>query len=246
VLYLHDIVRDIVNDIVYNIILDDIKLMMLLVQDCVCVVAPYPFRIELLEDFDPIVDLDVTGGGDVWYAWPIIFFTCTVSPTGHMGDTTSYKDVSLVFFNTVEPISLTPESCMQRQGVPMLYKRAASPVPSLYVCRTLASGKLPWTGASDSMLPERQLSQVGNSSLFRVKIPREAAADSRPDSGTGGLLFEINMWMWRYGRTFPRQISVVQAVEFRKKRVHESRARGAETLQCQRDAAWAKGASAPQ
>ena len=52
---------------------------------------------------------------------------------------------------------------------------------------------------------------------LRGKIPREAAVDSRPDSGTGSRLFEINMWMWRYGRTFPRQISVDQAVEFRKK-----------------------------
>jgi hypothetical protein len=53
---------------------DIIKHMMLLVQDCVCVVAPYPFRIEPLEDFDPIGDLDVTGGGDVWYARPLLFF----------------------------------------------------------------------------------------------------------------------------------------------------------------------------
>jgi hypothetical protein len=81
---------------------------------------------------------------------------------------------------------------------------------------------------------------------FRGKIPREAAADSRPDNGTGSRLFEINMWMWRYGRTFPRQISVDQAVELRKKRVQESRARGAETLRRRRDAAWVKGASAPQ
>jgi hypothetical protein len=51
-----------VYDSVYDIILDDIKLMLLLVQDCVCGVAPYPFRIEPLEDFDPIGDLDVTGG----------------------------------------------------------------------------------------------------------------------------------------------------------------------------------------
>jgi hypothetical protein len=77
-------------------------------------------------------------------------------------------------------------------------------------------------------------------------IPREAAADLRPDTGTGSRLFEINMWMWRYGRTFPRQISVDQAVKFRKKRVQESRARGAETLRRRRDAAWEKGASAPQ
>ncbi len=62
----------------------------------------------------------------------------------------------------------------------------------------------------------------------------------------GSRHFEINMWMWRYGMTFPRQISVDQAVEFRKKRAQESRARGAETLRRRRDAAWAKGASAPQ
>ena len=41
-------------------------------------------------------------------------------------------------------------------------------------------------------------------------------------------------------------ISVDQAVESRKKRGEEARARGAETLRHRRDAAWAKGASAPQ
>jgi hypothetical protein len=40
VLHLHDIVIDIVYVILYDIVLDDIKLMMLLVQDRVCVVAP--------------------------------------------------------------------------------------------------------------------------------------------------------------------------------------------------------------
>jgi hypothetical protein len=84
----------------------------------------------------------------------------------------------------------------------------------------------------------------------RGKIPRDAAADSRPDSGTGSRLFEINMWMWHYGRTFHRQITVdqLEAVELRKKRVQESRARGAETLRRRRDAAWAnpEAASAPQ
>ena len=29
-------------------------------------------------------------------------------------------------------------------------------------------------------------------------ISQQAAADSRPDSGTGSRLFEINIWMWRY------------------------------------------------
>jgi hypothetical protein len=57
---------------------------------------------------------------------------------------------------------------------------------------------------------------------------------------------EINMWMWRYGRTSPRQISVDQAVALRNKRAQESRARGAETLRRRHAEAWAKRPSTPQ
>ena len=45
------------------------------------------------------------------------------------------------------------------------------------------------------------------SSFFVHAVPAGAAADSRPDSGTGSRLFEFNIWMWRYGRAFPRKIS---------------------------------------
>jgi hypothetical protein len=129
--------------------------MMLLVQDCVCVIAPYPFRIEQLEDFDPPGDLDVTRGGDVWYARPLLFFTCNVCPNGQMGDTALHKDVLLILFNSLEPISLTPESCMQEGRSNAVRKGGFS--GAIALC--LPSGKHPWTGASDSMLPERQLSQ---------------------------------------------------------------------------------------
>ncbi len=78
------------------------------------------------------------------------------------------------------------------------------------------------------------------------KIQTEAASDLRPDSGTGSRLFEMNMWMWRYGWTFPRQISMEQAVEFRIKRMPESRARGGETLRRRHMEARKKSASAPQ
>ncbi len=78
---------------------------------------------------------------------------------------------------------------------------------------------------------------------FRSKIPQEAAADSRPDSGTGSHLFEINIWMWKYGSTFPREFSVEDAVAMRKRRVHESRERGAETLRRRNEAALAKESS---
>ena len=145
-----------------------------------CLVAPYPFRVEPLEDFDHVADMDITGGGDVWYARPLLFFKCTLCPTGRVHDTTTHMVFSLVFFSTFEPIRLTLDSCMQKKGVPMLYERAA----------------------------KRLLIQ----------------AISRPDSGTGSRLFEVNVWMWRYGRTFPREITVEQAVELRKKRVQESTA----------------------
>jgi hypothetical protein len=48
----------------------------------------------------------------------------------------------------------------------------------------------------------------------RSQIPRGAAAasDSRPDSGTGGRLFEVNIWMCQYGRPFPRKFSVEDAI----------------------------------
>ena len=76
----------------------------------VCLVAPYSFRLEPLDEFDPVSDFDITGGGDVWYARPQLFFNCTLCPTGAMGDSGAHKHVSLDLFSTFEPISLTPDS----------------------------------------------------------------------------------------------------------------------------------------
>ena len=137
---------------------------------------------------------------------------------------------------------MTPDSCMQRKGVPMLYERAATQVPSLYVCPVEnVLGRVPLIPC---YLNGNSLNTIPHS--FRSRIPREAAADSRPDSRTGSRLFEVNIWMWKYGRTFPREFSVEDAVAMRKKRVQESRARAAATLQRRREAAWAKGSSSAE
>ena len=192
--------------------------------------APYPFRLEPLEDFDPLVDFDMTGGDDVWFARPQLFFSCNLCPTGRLQDTSSHREVSLVFFSTFEPISLTPDSCMQRNGIPMLYERAASQLPTLYVCPVEnVLGRVP-------LLPCYLKGNVHNTIPFslRHQVPAGAAADSRQDSGTGSRLFEVNVWMWRYGRAFPRKISVKDAEEMRRERVRESRRRGAETLKRRR------------
>ncbi len=85
----------------------------------VCVWSP--FRIEPFDEFNVTRDFDINGAGDVWHARPQLFFKCTLCPTGATDYPCKYKEFSLVFFSTFEPISLTPDSCMQQKGVPMLY-----------------------------------------------------------------------------------------------------------------------------
>jgi hypothetical protein len=187
---------------------------------------------EPLGDFNVMQDFDITWSGDVWYARPQLFFKCTLCPTGEMGFPRQHKEYSLFFFSTFEPISLTQDSCMQRKGVPMLYERSAAVLPTLYVCPVEnVLGQVPLipcylSGNTCNTIPHK----------YRGAIPAEAAADLRQDSGTGSCLFEINIWMWRYGRTFPREIAVVDAVELRKKRLIDSRTRAAATIKRRREA----------
>ena len=58
--------------------------------------------------------------------------------------------------------------------------------------------------------------------------------DQTTELGPGSRLFEINIWMWRYGRTFPREVTVADAVAMRKERVQESRRQAAATMQRRR------------
>ena len=114
----------------------------------------------------------------------------------------------------------------------MLYERSATVLPTLYVCPVEnVLGRVPLipcylNGNTRNTIPHK----------YRGAVPAEAAADSRQDSGTGSRLFEINIWMWRYGRTFPREIAVADSVELRKKRLAESRIRGAATMKRRREA----------
>jgi hypothetical protein len=42
-------------------------------QDCLYLVAPFPFWTEPLEKFNVTRDFDVSGGGEVWYARQQLF-----------------------------------------------------------------------------------------------------------------------------------------------------------------------------
>jgi hypothetical protein len=153
----------------------------------VCLVAPHPFLDEPLDEFNVTSDFDITGAGDIWYARQQLFFKCTLCPTGEMGNTRRHKGFSLVLFSTFEPISLTPDSCIQQKGIPMLYKRSRTVLPFPYVCPVEnVLGRVPLipcylNGNTSNTIPHRYRGSA---------IPAEAA-DSRPDSGTGSRLFEI-------------------------------------------------------
>ncbi len=90
-----------------------------------------------VESFNLKTNFDLTGDCQVWFAHPQLFFNCILCPTGikasvHSG---SHKEVSLVYFSTLEPIDLTPDSIMQRAEVPMLYDSASNPCPPcVYIC----------------------------------------------------------------------------------------------------------------
>ena len=121
----------------------------------------------------------------------------------------------------------------------MLYERAASQLPTLYVCPV--ENVLGRVRLMQCYLKGNQHNTIPHS--LRNNVPAGAAADSRPNSGTGSRLFEVNMWMWRYGRALPRKISVEDAEEMRRKRVQESRRKGAETLKRRRLAVAARQAA---
>ena len=59
------IAYDIVYDIVYEMLSCPLSDLNTFLQDTLCLVAPYPFLLVPLEDFDPLTDFDMTGGDDV-------------------------------------------------------------------------------------------------------------------------------------------------------------------------------------
>ena len=125
----------------------------------------------------------------------------------------------------------------------MLYERAASQLPTLYVWPVEnVLGSVP---LMPCYLKGNQHNRIPHSLRNNVPAGSGAAADSRPNSGTGSRLFEVNMWMpvWRYGRALPRKISAEDAEEMRRKRVQESRRKGAETLKRRRLAVAARQAA---
>jgi hypothetical protein len=105
-------------------------------QEVVVILAPFPNNPNPVAEFDVVCGFDLKGDGLVWYARPQLFFNCTRCSRCCQGPEYSadHKEVSLVYFSSFEPIYLTPNSVMQKAGVPMLYDISINPrLPSLYI-----------------------------------------------------------------------------------------------------------------
>ena len=82
------------------------------VQDVVVVLAPFPNNPNPVDEFAVVCAFDLKGGGLVWYARPQLFFNATLCRWGFQDKEYSagHKEVSLVYFNTFEPVNLNPTS----------------------------------------------------------------------------------------------------------------------------------------
>ena len=64
---------------------------------------------------------------------------------------------------------------------------------------------------------------------FRTQRGRAGwAADTRLDAGNASRLYELNLWMWRYGRGQERKVSILDAIEGWARTVREALARARE------------------
>ena len=134
-----------------------------------------------------------------------------------------------VFFNTFEELNLPIKGPLEDSGVVMLYE--PSPTPYLYVAPVENMvGRVPLmplflAGNATSTIPH--LYSKRKESGFPLGCADAAAADGR----RGSNVYEVNQWLWQFGRGKPRLggLSVEETEERKQARRDESSKRAVET-----------------
>ena len=145
------------------------------------------------ESFDFRSDMDLSCNCFLLYAVPQLYFRCTVCPTGSLYHPRQHKEFALVFFSTFEPIKLTPNAVMQRNGVPMFYYTSScSNLPSLNICLDRnVLGKMP-------LMPCFMQGNRSPTLLHSFGNRQVEVADSRNVAGNGSRLYELNIYIWMW------------------------------------------------
>ena len=160
--------------------------------------------------FDPVIDMeDLKGDTSVQYARSQLIFLVTVCPTGKQNLPETHEILNLVFFNTFEPIDLTPDSILQLHCVPMLFEASDGDMPTLYLAPLkCVLGRVP---LMPCYLQGNETPTIPYCSRNSC-LPQGAKADgpqrSVQQQRRGSKLFEVNMWLWRYGLGQPRSLPV--------------------------------------
>ena len=170
-------------------------------QDTIVVVPPYPYSIT--------EDIEDVPFEDCWYARTQLLFQCHLRPAGgRPPKNPSYKigpdDLlfNLVFFSTFEELNLPMQGPMEGAGVLKLYE--PGPILCLYVAPVdHMVGRVPLiplflAGNSTPTIPHK-LSKH-KSSAFPMGFADTAASDGR----RGCNVYEVNTWLWNFGRGKPR------------------------------------------
>ena len=169
-------------------------------QDTVVVVPPYPYNIE-----DDPADVPLE---DCWYARPQLFFTCHLRPAGgRPPKNPSYRIgpddllLNLVFFSTFEELVLPIQGPMEDAGVIKLYD--PFPIPCLYVAPVAnVLGRVPLiplflAGNSAPTIPHKFSKHKGSG------FPMGSADTADADGRRGSNVYEVNTWLWMFGRGKP-------------------------------------------
>ncbi len=147
----------------------------------------------------------------------------------------------MVFFSAFEDLCLHMTGTMESNSVKKLYE--PSPVPVLYVGRVEdLLGRVPFipcflAGKATSTIPHT----YSNRQLTACECGRAYGAG--PASRKGSHVYEINTWLWAFGRPQPRIgcLSVAKTQRILKVSRSEAAKRAWETKRAQKCSAGAQG-----
>jgi hypothetical protein len=169
----------------------------------------------------------------MWVVRPRLFFKCTLRPInatkGRYNRYSEDIDVDLVFFSAFEDLRLHTSGTMETNGIRKLYE--PSPVPTLYVGKTEdLLGRVP---LFPCFLNGNVTSTIPNKYAARQKQAFEfGCADGVSHGSRRGIhVYEINAWLWTFGRPQPRVggLSVAKTERIRTKSKSEAAQRGWKT-----------------